>query len=103
MIVRKQLTKRTFRPRLEALEDRTVPSTFTVIDTLDAGPGSFRQALLDANLNPGLDTIAFNISGDGVHTIQPAITLPQITDPVLIDGYTQPGSSPNTLLDGNNA
>src|SRR5262249_35843790 len=29
--------------------------------------------------------------------------LPTITDPVVIDGYTQPGSSPNTLPDGDDA
>ena len=29
-------------------------------------------------------------------SIQPTTTLPLITDPVIIDGYTQPGSSPNT-------
>ncbi len=32
----------------------------------------------------------------GPHTIQPISTLPTITDPVVIDGYTQPGASPNT-------
>ena len=44
----------------------------------------------------GLDTIAFNIPGDGVQTITLQSNLPTITDPVNIDGYTQPGSSPNT-------
>src|SRR5207237_6118925 len=28
---------------------------------------------------------------------------PAITDPVLIDGYSQPGASPNTLTQGDNA
>ncbi|MGD0205284.1 MAG: LamG-like jellyroll fold domain-containing protein [Dehalococcoidia bacterium] len=42
------------------------------------------------------DTIEFNIPGTGPHTIQPASALPDITDPVTIDGYTQPGASPNT-------
>ena len=46
-------------------------ATFTVINTNDSGTGSLRQALLDANGNPGLDTIAFNIPGAGPHTIQP--------------------------------
>jgi hypothetical protein len=32
----------TFRPRLEALEDRCLPSTLTVTNTLDRGPGSLR-------------------------------------------------------------
>jgi len=71
-------------------------TTFTVTTTADSGAGSLRQAILDANTNPGSDTIAFSITGSGVHTIQPAAPLPMITGPVTIDGYTQPGSSPNS-------
>ena len=71
-------------------------ATFTVTNTNDSGAGSLRQAILDANANAGLDTIAFNIPGAGVHTITPATPLDTITDPVTIDGYTQPGSSVNT-------
>ncbi len=36
--------------------------TFTVINTNDAGAGSLRQAIFDANANAGPDTIEFNIS-----------------------------------------
>ena len=64
--------------------------------TADAGAGSLRQAILDANAAAGADTIAFNIVGGGVHTITLATELPDITDPVTIDGYTQSGASPNT-------
>lgn len=71
-------------------------ATFTVINTNDAGPGSLRQAILDANGNPGADTITFNIPGAGPHSIQPTSALPPVTDPVIIDGYTQTGASPNT-------
>jgi hypothetical protein len=78
-------------------------TTFTVTNTSDSGPGSLRQAIVDANANAGADTIAFNIPGAGVHTITPASALPSITDAVVIDGYTQPGSSVNTLPDGENA
>ena len=78
-------------------------STFTVTNTNDSGSGSLRQAILDANANPGLDTIAFDIPGTAVHTIAPASSLPLITDPVVIDGYSQPGSSPNTLTVGDDA
>ncbi len=78
-------------------------ATFTVTNVNDSGAGSLRQAILDANANPGLDTIAFNISGSGVQTIAPSTTLDAITGPVVIDGYTQPGASPNTLAVGDNA
>src|SRR4029077_11310944 len=43
------------------------------------------------------------ISGAGVHTVSPSLALPTITDAVLIDGYTQTGSSVNTLSVGDNA
>ena len=78
-------------------------ATFTVVNTNDSGAGSLRQAILDANANPGLDTIAFDMPGSGVQTITPATSLPAITDPVLLDGYTQPGSSANTLVTGDDA
>ena len=74
-------------------------SPFVVTNTNDAGPGSLRQAILDANAAPnsgGPDLISFAIGGAGPHTIIPASGLPPITDPVVINGFTQPGSSPNT-------
>ena len=58
---------------LEPLEDRQLLATFTVLNTNDAGPGSLRQAILDANATPGLDAINFNI-GAGVQTIHVALT-----------------------------
>lgn len=76
---------------------------FTVTTTADSGAGSLRQAITDANGNAGPDDIAFNIPGAGPHTITLLSILPQITSPVTIDGYTQPGSSVNTLPVGNNA
>ncbi len=64
-----------------------------VTNTNDAGIGSLRQALLDANVYGGVqETIRFAIPGDGAHTIVPASPLPPITDPVVIDGTTQPGT-----------
>ena len=53
------------RPQLEALENRTVPSTFTVLNLADNGTGSLRQAILNANANPGADTIAFGAKVQG--------------------------------------
>ena len=44
-----------------------------------------------------MNTIAFNIPGVGVRRILlTSDVLPQIVEPVIIDGYTQPGSSVNT-------
>ena len=78
--------------------------TFTVTTTADSGMGSLRQAILNSNATtPGPNTIAFSISGTGVKTITPLTVLPIITTPVLIDGYTQPGTSANTLAGGDNA
>jgi hypothetical protein len=78
-------------------------ATFTVTNTNDSGAGSLRQAITDANNSPGADTINFNISGSGVKTISPSSELPAITDPVTIDGYTQPGTKENTQTQGTNA
>jgi hypothetical protein len=78
-------------------------NTFTVINTADSGAGSLRQAISDANNHAGADTIAFNISGAGVHTIAPLSGLPAFTETVTIDGYTQPTASANTLPSGDNA
>ncbi len=104
------------RPLLEALEDRTLLSAYLVTTTADSGPGSLRQAILDADAagngtaaNP--DLIQFNVpttdpgyqSGTGVFSIKPLSALPTITDTVVLDGYTQPGASPNTLTSGDNA
>jgi hypothetical protein len=109
---------------LELLEDRTVPSSapYVVTTTADSGPGSLRDAINQINAdtsfiyanpsNPGVDEIDFNITAasdtagggtgfnatTGVATIKPLSALPQITNFVTINGYTQPGSTPNTLL-----
>lgn len=74
-------------------------ATFTVTNTNDSGPGSLRQAILDANANPGADTIAFNIPGSGLQTIELSSALPTITDPVTIDGTTQPGYAGGPLIE----
>jgi hypothetical protein len=82
-------------------------ATFTVTTTADSEPGSLRQAIVDANAtsvgSDGNHTIAFDIAGTGVQTIRPATPLPKITAATVIDGYTQPGSSRNTLASGSNA
>ncbi|HVS31410.1 MAG TPA: BACON domain-containing protein [Thermoanaerobaculia bacterium] len=78
-------------------------AAFEVTTTADGGSGSLRQAILDANGNPGPDLILFNIPGSGVQTITVLSALPTITDPVEINGYSQPGSAPNSQLVGNDA
>jgi hypothetical protein len=94
---------------VELLEDRTLLSVFTVTTVLDNGDnlapttGSLRAAILAANASVGFDTIEFNIPGSGVQTILPPAPLPGITDAIHINGYSQPGASRNTLIDGNDA
>jgi len=78
-------------------------ATLTVTNTNDSGAGSLRQALLDANTMTGVQTIAFNIDGVGVQTIRPFSALPTITDPVTIDGSTQPNYNGAPLIELNGA
>src|SRR5712691_6387238 len=95
-------------------------ATITVTGTGDTvavdGMVTLREAITSinngANVNADVvavgtygvnDQIVFNIPGTGIQTIAPASNLPNITKPVTIDGYTQPGSSPNTLTVGDNA
>lgn len=78
----------------------TITNMLYVRNTNDNGEGSLRWAMTNANSHAndpsGPDTIVFAIPGEGPHTIQPVSSLPYITDPVVIDGYTQPGSVANT-------
>ncbi len=100
-------------------------ASITVTNALDEttnGDGcSLREAITNANDNAqtyadcgagsGADVIGFTIpSSDpncdalsGVCTILPTSELPNITDPVTINGYTQSGASVNTLAQGDNA
>lgn len=74
---------------------------------------TLRKAIEQSNSTVGVkETITFNINPSGNPKCNPVpgicvITLknalPEITDPVTIDGYTQPGASPNTLVVGNDA
>lgn len=84
-------------------------ATFQVTTTADNGnnanptPGSLREAIISANNSPGTDTITFSI-GTGAQTIMPGSSLPVFTDPVIIDGTTQPGfnGAPIIELKGTN-
>ena len=77
------------------------PGVFTVnTTTADSGPGSLRQAILDSNSAiGGSNTIDFAIPGIGIRTIAPISPLPPITNPVLIDGTSQPGYAATPLID----
>src|SRR5438874_2103771 len=78
------------RPLLRALEDRIAPATFTVTNIGDAGAGSLRDAISQANANPGFDTITFDPTTFGTsQTIALLTALPQLTDSLKING---PGS-----------
>ncbi len=81
------------------LAGRLRAGTFPVTSTGDSADplsGTLRAAILNANSTPGIDNIVFAIPGSGVQTIQLLSPLPSITEGVLIDGYSQPGASPNT-------
>jgi CSLREA domain-containing protein/uncharacterized repeat protein (TIGR01451 family) len=65
-------------------------TTFEVNDPANSGPGTLRQAILDANSTPGADVITFNL-GSGTQTISPTSALPNLTETVTIDaGCTTP-------------
>src|SRR5262245_51540822 len=86
-----------FEPRLEALEDRSLPSTLTVLNLNDAGPGSLRQAIADTNASAGADVIKFasGLSGTIVLTSGQL----SIIDDLSIDGPSDHGLT----VSGNNA
>lgn len=96
-------TKAIFFSFLLAFSSQVHAAVYTVTTTNDTGAGTLREAITQANLTPEADVIAFNLPGTGVQTIAPATSLPAITGPVTIDGFTQPGSRANTLTNGNNA
>jgi hypothetical protein len=78
-------------------------ATYTVTNTNDSGAGSLRQAITDANKAGGSNQINFNIPGNSVQVIDLLKPLPDISSPVTINGYTQPGATANTLAKGDNA
>jgi len=77
-------------------------TTFTVTNTNDAGAGSLRDAIDQANAVTGPHVIAFNVPVSGTVAITPATQLPVISKQVTVDGTTQPGyaGTPLVLLDG---
>src|SRR3977135_4320346 len=95
-------------------------ATITVTGTGDTiavdGLVTLREAITSANNNASINVdvsaqspvaygpanINFNIAGAGVKSIVPTAALPVITGPVTINGYSQAGSSMNTLAQADN-
>ena len=100
---------------VENLEPRVLLTIYTVTTIADDGPGSLRQAMLNANRSGGADEYRFNIPAPtpdagpvpGLRTIRPASALPELTGPTTIDGNTQPGATgaghPVVEIDGSAA
>lgn len=83
-------------PALEALEERALLSTYTVVNLDDAGAGSLRQAVEEANANIGADAIEF--AGGLKGTIGLSSGELAITDDLTIDG---PGAKKLTVTGSN--
>ena len=89
--------------------------TFTVNNTGDPVEGdpefgvcnvnfcTLRTAIIAANNTPGEDTIEFNLARPDLRHITPTEELPTITEAVVIDGYSQLFSRPNTKPVGSDA
>jgi hypothetical protein len=86
----------------QALEPRVLLATFLVSNTNDSGTGSLRKAILDADASPAPNTIDFVI-GSGAQTINLVSALPAVTNPVTLDGTTQPGYAGQPLIELNGA
>ncbi len=90
--------RRSFVPQLDVLEDRTVPSTLTVMNLNDGGAGSLRAAIGAAASG---DTIQF---AGGLHGTIPLASELSITDSLTINGpgaakLTVSGSSTTRVFD----
>jgi|GEM_PF-3351920 len=83
-----------------ALERRLLLANYSVTSIFDVGDGTLRQAIINANNNPGLDNIFFNIAS-GAQSLTPNSEYPELTSPVNIDGTTQPGFEGRPIIEIN--
>jgi len=78
------------------------PFVLTVTSSASSGSGTLRDILNQANANPGLNLVQFDIPGSCPRFITLAEPLPDITESVIINGYSQSGASFNNFEHGNN-
>ena len=57
-----------------------------ICETATLGECTLRAAILEANFGAGIDLINFNIFGARIKTIAPNSVLPDILQPLTIDG-----------------
>lgn len=70
--------------RLDGLEDRSVPSVYTVTNLHDDGAGSLRRAVETANAHPGVDAINFAAGLHGTITLTSGEL--DVTDDLTVTG-----------------
>jgi hypothetical protein len=90
------VTRRSIRNAIDALEPRRLMATFAVTNTADSGTGSLRWAIDQANATPAADVVTFAI-GSGAATIN-LLSPIDVTRPVTIDATTQPGYASAPLV-----
>lgn len=69
----------------------TPAATLIVDNVSDTGANSLREAITVANNTQGADIINFDLPGNPPFVIALASPLPAVTDPLTIDGTSQPG------------
>lgn len=82
------------KSHVEQLEARIAPATIIVQNLNDSGAGSLRQAVLDANATPALDTVTFKAGLTGTVLLASKI---DITAPIAVKG---PGGAKIVLSGG---